>query len=154
MEPNNGTSHHRRNRRWSPSPRAATGSPTPGTDDIIIFPSRRRPPSEPTPEIMPSPLSGRWLALTVVLAFGALLGLIFLAGNRERHAVAAISSAHRAAIFDRAHSDLNETCRLAEASREPLRQHCVDQASFVLLFPECDAACGEMARQVLPHAHR
>jgi hypothetical protein len=118
--------------------------------DIVPLPLRKSPStsvSEPNRGEVP------WIAVVVgatLLSFVA----VALATTRDQHAVARIASERRAGIFKRAYTDLVETCRLLDALSGPLRQHCIDQAGFVLLFPECDKACDEVARNFLPHATR
>jgi hypothetical protein len=46
------------------------------------------------------------------------------------------------------------TCGLPDATEGALRDHCVEAARFVLLFPECKDACVDAARALLPHARR
>ncbi|HEY2728581.1 MAG TPA: hypothetical protein VGK52_01495 [Polyangia bacterium] len=90
----------------------------------------------------------------MILILGA-IGLLFtFAKERFQRSIAGMPSAHRSEIFRRAYDDLRETCRLPEAREGPVQEHCRNTASFVLLFPDCDKACGEAARALLPRARR
>ena len=92
--------------------------------------------------------------LIIGLVIGGVGGTGLLMQTRAQGAVARVVTDHREAIFARAHDDLLETCRLPEAAEGPIRDHCVATAGFVLLFPECDADCGRLARDLQPHARR
>ena len=123
--------------------------------DIIPISSRRPPPAA-TPTV-PRPWPRRANVVPIVyfmLAFAGVGGLGVVFESRAQVAVTRIESSDRGAIFARARTDLRETCSLPEASEGPLRDHCRETATFVLLFPECDAACGRAARAVLPQARK
>jgi hypothetical protein len=122
--------------------------------DIIPIASRRTNAARPTDEHLVERRTARVVALLVGLSIFMVAGLILIAGEHDRASVAHIASSQRAAIFERAHIDIMETCRSPEADHEPLHQHCLHQAAFVLLFPECDTDCGRTARALLPHARR
>ncbi|HEY2900205.1 MAG TPA: hypothetical protein VGL59_06500, partial [Polyangia bacterium] len=127
--------------------------------DIIPIVSRRRSTLKKTAaptdlSTSSPPRSARWIVLIAVGAFFLVAGLFLLAGDHNRRTLGRIESVERGAIFERAYVDLEETCRLPEAGRDPLRQHCMNQAAFVLLFPECAADCQRGARSFLPHVGR
>jgi hypothetical protein len=129
-----------------------------GFGDIIPIASRRPSPPALTlapPEAKPSDdrggIVGLLLIMLVIVGVG---GAGLLAQTHAEGAVARVVTNHRDAIFARAHDDLLETCRLPEAAEGPIRDHCVATAAFVLLFPECDADCGRLARELQPHARR
>jgi cytochrome b pre-mRNA-processing protein 3 len=123
--------------------------------DIIPFPTRRRENAPAAPRGAVPATKGHALALVVALA--TLVGVsvvgVLLEGQSQRE-VSRLPITDRGAIFRRATDELATTCRLPEAADGPLRDHCTTEASFVLLFPECDAACGRTARDILPHARR
>jgi hypothetical protein len=132
--------------------------------EIIPLASRRRAP-EPASTQTPAPTrapasaparswSGVVAALVVLLTIAAVGGLGLYFETRARRDVAALSPVERAAIFTRAHDDLVRTCGLPDAAEGALRDHCVEAAKFVLLFPECKDACVDAARALLPHARR
>ncbi|HLK92141.1 MAG TPA: hypothetical protein VKZ18_19770 [Polyangia bacterium] len=62
--------------------------------------------------------------------------------------------AARGDVFRRSLDDVQASCTLASARDGLLREHCLAQARFVLLFPECDAHCRALASSILPHARR
>ncbi|HVR03666.1 MAG TPA: hypothetical protein VMT47_16125 [Polyangia bacterium] len=122
--------------------------------DIIPIMSRRST-ADAVPEATErQPPKGALALLVVILGLGA-VGLLFtLAADRVERSIAGLSPSHRTEVFRRAYDDLRETCRLPEAHEGPVQEHCRNTASFVLLFPDCDKACGEAARALLPHARR
>jgi hypothetical protein len=133
--------------------------------EIIPLESRRRAPEHAPAQTAARPLlahpsapAPRWsslgAALLVILAIAAVGGLGLYFETRARVDVAALSPVERAAIFTRAHDDLVRTCGLPDAAEGALRDHCVEAARFVLLFPECGEACVDAARALLPHARR
>ncbi|HXI55479.1 MAG TPA: hypothetical protein VNO55_05440 [Polyangia bacterium] len=122
--------------------------------DIIPIASRRMSATRPAGERGSERRTARVVALLVGISIFVVVGLILMAGERDRASVGHIETSQRAAIFERAHTDMLATCQLPEVAREPLRQHCLSQAGFVLLFPECDADCARAARALLPHARR
>jgi hypothetical protein len=60
----------------------------------------------------------------------------------------------RAALYHRTLTDVDSTCTAPEARDGALRDHCLRQAEFLTLFPDCDARCRQLAASVLPHARR
>lgn len=91
----------------------------------------------------------------IVLALVASVVALWLVGEHsKRAALVRIGGPARTAIFQRAHDDLIQSCRLPEAADGLLHEHCVHQANFVLQFPECDSACERDARAQLPRATR
>jgi hypothetical protein len=128
--------------------------------EIIPLASRRRAPEHAPPQLQARASAptrrrdGLGAALLVVLTIAAVGGLGLYCETRARADVAALSPVERAAIFTRAHDDLVRTCGLPDATLGALRDHCVEAARFVLLFPECRDACVDSARALLPHARR
>jgi hypothetical protein len=126
--------------------------------EIIPLDSRRRPVEQAPPRAHPSAparrAGGLGAALLVVLTIAAVGGVGLYCETRARVDIAALSPVERAAIFTRAHDDLVRTCGLPDAAEGALRDHCVEAARFVLLFPECGSACVDAARALLPHARR
>jgi cytochrome b pre-mRNA-processing protein 3 len=131
--------------------------------DIVPLASRRRPRQrlgEPLsmavdpPRLEGSTENGAWIVLVALMGLlGA--GAISAASERFFHrAGLELPPAERAAVFQRAYDDLRETCRLPEAAGGPLLDRCRSTASFVVLFPECDAACGQAARALQPRSRR
>jgi len=122
--------------------------------DIIPFPTRRR---EDAPVAPPRATIPKGHPLAVIVAIATIVGVSgvgFLLETQSQREVSRLPVTDRGAIFRRASDELATTCRLPEAVDGPLREHCTSEASFVLLFPECDANCGRLARDILPHARR
>ncbi len=65
-----------------------------------------------------------------------------------------LPAADRAALYHRTLTDVETTCTALEARDGALRDHCIRQAEFLTLFPDCDARCQQLAASVLPHARR
>jgi hypothetical protein len=122
--------------------------------DVIPIESRRPPPAAPPPERVRAPVMGGLVVLAAILGLGAIGAVGVLAERQAQHRVAGLPPSDRAAAFRRAHQEIFETCRLPQAAESPLREHCANEASFVLLFSECDATCAEAARALLPRATR
>lgn len=118
--------------------------------DIVPLPLRKAP-NDALSEARSTEVS---LIAAMVGAFLLALVAMFMIATNEYRPVDRINADRRVAIFARAYKDISETCLAADAHVEPLRQHCLDQASFVRMFPECDAACRETTRRILPHAVR
>ncbi|HEX4405934.1 MAG TPA: hypothetical protein VH560_13950 [Polyangia bacterium] len=123
--------------------------------EIIPLASRRRPVE---PLAHPPEPARRWgglgAALFIGLTIAAVGGLGLYCETRARVDIAALSPVERAEIFTRTRDDLARTCGLPDATAGALRDHCVEAARFVLLFPECGEACADAARALLPHARR
>jgi hypothetical protein len=125
-------------------------------DDIIPIASRRPAHSRGVmPEVgKRKPPAGGLALLLIVLGLVA-TGLLFaFAESRPQRAIAHLPGPYRTALFRRAYDELRATCRLPEAADDVVHERCRNTAWFVLLFPECDQACGEAARALLPHARR
>jgi hypothetical protein len=128
--------------------------------DIIPLASRRPRPAAPVAlaaTTLPAPKRPAAGPIAVLAGFIAVLaiGAAGLAAQAAYQSpVRDLPGATRAPIFQRAYEDLRATCGVPEAAAGSLRDHCVEQARFVLLFAECDAACANLARATLPRAHR
>jgi hypothetical protein len=90
------------------------------------------------------------------------VGLLFVAGVATFGAVKSglgnsvkdLPDADRVALYRRSLEDVESSCTLAAAREGALRDHCVRQAQFLTLFPECDAACQRTVTAILPRVHR
>src|SRR4051812_26976106 len=121
--------------------------------DVIPITSRRHqgPPHDP-----PKPASrrGPLLPLLVVgLMIGSVIALGHVAGRFTAPEVKRATLASQM-MFQRARADLFGPCATPAATQGPLRAHCVEQATSVLLFPDCDATCERAARAQLPQPTR
>lgn len=113
--------------------------------DIIPISSRRRgPPADGPNTTRRGPLPVL-LFLVVLVAIGA-IGMFLQ--SRAREAARSNAAEARQAIFSRAYLDLVKTCTLPDAARGPVREHCLQQAKFVLQLPECGPVCVKAARAI------
>ena len=123
--------------------------------DIIPISSRRPPmPAAEPIQSAAKPNKSSWWALAFVGA-----GLVLVAGVAISHAelvksVRNLPTADRSALYHRTLTDVDRTCTSPEAHDGALRDHCLRQAEFLTLFPDCDARCQQLAASVLPHARR
>ena len=122
--------------------------------DVIPIGSRRR---VPLPRRLPN---GKWSVRHPWGVAGLVVaGLVFVAavavttGDPGAN-IRDLPAGARAPLYQRALEDVKSACALPAAHQGALRQHCLRQAQFLTLFPECDAACQRTAASVLPHAHR
>jgi hypothetical protein len=126
--------------------------------DIIPISSRssRRPPvlaSEPIQSVAEPSKSGRW-ALALVGVGLALVAGVAVSRAQQVKSIRNLPDADRLALFHRTLTDVDTTCTTPEARDGALRDHCLGQAQFLTLFPDCDARCQQLAGSVLPHARR
>ena len=122
------------------------------THSVSALPSF--PPDVPVPV---KPTRGRKAYLVPFLGVLALALVALLIGailRSQDKAVRAVPPEARAQIFQQSLKELRSTCLESYAAQGPLRQHCIGQAKFVLLFPECGPECQKAATAVLPHAYR
>ena len=130
--------------------------------NIISLASRRRaqvaaPQAAPeAPPLEGSTERGAWIVLVALVSLLAVPLTFYLVGERgAQRSLADLAPSDRTAVFRRAFEDVRVTCRLPGAAADgALRDWCRSTASFVMLFPECDGACGRTARALLPQARR
>lgn len=100
----------------------------------------------------------RWRSLLIptVAALALILSgfLIAIAQNQRREALRNLPLERRAQLFRQSLTEVGSTCLESYAAQGALRDHCIEQAHFVLMFPECGPECRSAANAVLPHAHR
>jgi hypothetical protein len=126
--------------------------------DIIPISSRsgRRPPllaAEPI-RSTPEPRQRSWWALVLVVPGLVLVAVVAISRAELVKSVRNLPAADRAALYHRTLTDLDSTCTAPEAHDGALRDHCLRQAEFLTLFPDCDRRCQQLAASVLPHARR
>lgn len=90
----------------------------------------------------PLPLAA---AITV---FAALCGAFVWQARLERD-LTELPAPERRALYERTRETLRSTC--SQALELDVAEHCREQAAFITRFPECDAACRDLAAHV---AHR
>jgi hypothetical protein len=126
------------------------------TMDIIPISSRRRggpPPAKPASVPAPKVRSG--LRALGFIAGGLLfVAIIALSHQHELGTIREMPAAQRVALYQRTLDEARTTCASPDAREGALRDHCIGQAEFLLLFPECDAGCQRLTFSILPHARR
>jgi hypothetical protein len=96
-----------------------------------------------------------WVMLGLVLGGLSLFWLGVVISNRNDAAgLRALPAATRAALLTRSLNELRTVCLDPAAAAGNLRDHCVEQAQFILQFPDCGDACRRAGAVILPHAHR
>jgi hypothetical protein len=95
----------------------------------------------------------RFVAGAVVIALAVTLsGLTCGESRGTQEDLARQAPVERAAYFERAWTDLAAGCRAGPGESDAVHHHCVEQARFVLLFPECTADCRSRAMTLLPRS--
>jgi len=125
------------------------------TLNVIPISSRRRPAhpaAQPVVAVAAAPR--RVWALALVAAAVALGAAIVLTQVRTVGSIRGLPPAQREALYRRALEDAGNACATPEARAGALREHCVRQAEFLRLFPECDGRCQTLTWSILPHARR
>jgi hypothetical protein len=101
-----------------------------------------------------APIRRRHWGLALV-ALVVVLVVIVIGGTRklERDALSRMDPADRRALYDSTFRNAEALC--ARAPAQPVfTERCVAQTEFLLRFPECDAACVELARRHRPQPTR
>ena len=128
--------------------------------DIIPISSRspRRPPlvlaADPIVQRPVESSKSGWWALASVGAGLALVAGVALARAQQVRSVRSLPAADRVTLYQRTLTDVGTTCTSLESHDGALREHCIGQAQFLTLFPDCDARCQQLVASVLPHARR
>jgi hypothetical protein len=103
---------------------------------------------------MPTSTDLRTLLVLAALALALVTGGLLLGVTRGEEVVRKLPVEARTQIFRDNSTEVRSTCRQSYAEQGPLRDHCVEQARFILLFPECGPECRAAANAILPHARR
>jgi len=92
----------------------------------------------------------------VLGTLAVLLGLAYVLATPRREAaqLRQLPDGAREALYQRTLAETSSLCRLPAAASGVVRDHCLEEARFLLMFPECDRDCRFAAGSVLPHAHR
>jgi len=94
-----------------------------------------------------------WLVLgTLAILLG--LAYVLATPGREAAQLHRLPDGARVALYQRTLAETTSLCRLPSAASGVVHDHCVEQARFLLMFPECDRECRFAAGSVLPHARR
>jgi hypothetical protein len=124
--------------------------------DIIPISSRRR--SEPARSLpdkaRAGSTSGRWRFAVAVGAALLIIGGVVASRVQAIGNIRGLPPAERSALYHRTFDDAATDCATQDARAGALHDHCVGQAEFLQLFPECDARCQNLTASILPHARR
>jgi hypothetical protein len=97
----------------------------------------------------------RGWGLPLAAAAGLLLiAMLALARAPGAGSVQGLPPDERAALYERTLADTESSCAMPDARAGALRDHCLRQAEFLVLFPECDRDCRQLTSAILPHATR
>ena len=86
--------------------------------------------------------------VALALAVAAVVVLLSWHQGDERRAITALPAGERAAIYAADLESFRSLCGRAPRL-DALERTCRDKAEFMLLFPECDQACQQLARDHL-----
>jgi hypothetical protein len=123
--------------------------------DIIPLASRRPVPRRPAPAAVRSGPVRSPLGLLALTGAGLLFVAVVAVSSLDLGGkVRDLPPVARGALYRRSLEDAQTACALPAARDGALREHCLAQARFLLLFPECDARCQSLAASILPRTRR
>lgn len=127
-----------------------------GLDIIPISSYRHVPPDGPRAHVaVVEERRGSGHGVALAMGFMLLIAAIVAhAWIQTVRSIRALPPAERVALYERTMSDTASTCATPEAGEGALHDHCLRQAEFLVLFPECDVRCQRLAQSILPHARR
>ncbi len=97
----------------------------------------------------------RWILLALVVAALALYwGGVALSHREAVAGLRELPAETRHTLFVETLGELTSVCRGSPAATGILRDHCIDQARFLVQLPECTDACQRTVALILPHARR
>ena len=97
----------------------------------------------------------RWTLLVLIVAALALFwGGVVLSHREAVVGLRELPAETRHTLFVETLGELTSVCRGSPAATGILRDHCVDEARFVVQLPECTDACRHAVALILPHARR
>ncbi len=101
----------------------------------------------------PEAAAVRWTTLLLFALAGIVLWIVNVAWHEHRltAAVAAMPVDVQQETFAHIHDELLHVCAV---ERSRLDDRCREQATFILKFPQCDAACQTMAMPFLTNGSR
>ncbi|HVZ86096.1 MAG TPA: hypothetical protein VHG72_03960 [Polyangia bacterium] len=123
--------------------------------NVIPISSRRPGPVPIARPVVSAPAVRRgW---SVALLFGAALvlcGVVAVSRVQTIGSIRGLPLAERGALYQRTIDDTSAACGTPDARGGALRDHCLQQAEFLRLFPECDGRCQKLTASILPRAAR
>jgi hypothetical protein len=97
----------------------------------------------------------RWIVLAMLIGG---LGLFWagtaLSLREDATGIRELPAQVRRGLYTRTLDEVETLCRQESASAGSLRDHCVEQARFVMQLPECTEDCRHAAAMIMPHARR
>jgi hypothetical protein len=99
----------------------------------------------------------RRAAITALVAVLALLGagLCFTRIDaRDARQAESLPAQTRSELYAHGMEELTTICLQPSAVAGSLREHCLEQARFVVLLPECKSDCRSAVGAVQPHARK
>ncbi len=127
-----------------------------GLEVIPISSYRRLPPNGPQMHVAVVE-ERKGVGWGVALVAGWMLLIVAIVAHDWVQTVGSIRSlppVERAQIYERALGDTESSCTTPAAGEGALHEHCLHQAEYLVLFPECDSRCQNLAQAILPHARR
>jgi hypothetical protein len=122
---------------------------------ILTLPLRGQRPQPPNLDVRQRERRARWVLLVLVIAAFALFWAGVTLSNREAMVgLRELPAEARHTLFVETLGELTGVCRGLPAATGILRDHCVEEARFVVQLPECTAACQRAVALILPHARR
>jgi hypothetical protein len=95
-----------------------------------------------------------WVLALIVAVLALFWGGVAIDHREAEAGIRALPAAARSSLYERAMGELRSICLDLAAASGDLREHCLEEARFALVFPECDDACRRASALVLPHARR
>jgi hypothetical protein len=123
--------------------------------DIIPIVSRRRVEAPVRAQRARQPVRSPGGVVALVGAGLLFVAIVALSGLDFGGKIRDLPPGLRGELYRRSLGDAESACALpAAGDGGALHEHCLEQARFLLLFPECDAHCRTLATSILPRAHR
>jgi hypothetical protein len=126
-----------------------------------VIPISSRSPRRPMPSLHPAthpsapePARRSWGLALVVGATLVLAASIAVSRVQTIGSIRNLPRAERGALYQRTMDDTAAACVSPDARGGAVREHCLRQAEFLRLFPECDGRCQTLTAAILPHARR
>jgi hypothetical protein len=123
----------------------------------VPFPNRGRSHGSPDADTDAgrSERHARWVLLALIVgALGLFWAGVRLSYREETAGLHQLSSQARQSLYARTLDEVSTICQQEAAASGSLRDHCVEQARFLMQLPECNDACQRAAALTLPHARR
>jgi hypothetical protein len=97
----------------------------------------------------------RWTLLAlIVAALGLFWGGVVLSHREAVVGLRELPAETRQTLYVETLGELTSVCRGLPAATGILRDHCLEEARFVVQLPECTDACRHTVALILPHARR